>query len=187
MAHQLLGMGEKVGLLCGLNAPVPLYLERLREQLKEPPPDLQARVSRLKQRVSVPGLKGKALSLVRTVTGAIAWRWQRLRVRYRRLQYRYYLAMRWPVPDRLRRKFFAVIHFDIESQYQPRRYPGRLVLFHAKGLYPDQDLGWTGLAETLEIHEMAGNHRHHRDLLAEPFVGPLARELTACLERASAE
>jgi hypothetical protein len=47
-------------------------------------------------------------------------------------------------------------------------------------------MGWTGLAQALEQHEIAGGqHRSRRDILDEPKVQLLAHQLATCLERAA--
>ena len=62
----------------------------------------------------------------------------------------------------------------------------RVTLFRASkqplGILPDQTLGWGSLLNgCLEIHEIPG--AHHQNILKEPAVRRLARELTACVDR----
>jgi hypothetical protein len=73
-----------------------------------------------------------------------------------------------------------------EQNYAPAFYPGTLALFRGKGLYEnDRDMGWTGLAEQLENHEIGdGGLRSRRDIMNEPLVSLLASQLKVCLERA---
>jgi thioesterase domain-containing protein len=73
------------------------------------------------------------------------------------------------------------------GQYKPREYPGPVVLFRAAGrkVAPDRDprLAWSRLATGgLEIHTVPGDDSGL--MLTEPHVRVLARELTACIERA---
>ena len=74
-----------------------------------------------------------------------------------------------------------------EREYTPTFYPGSITLFRGKGLYDDNpDMGWGGLAGHVEAYEIAGGeHRSRRDILNEPIVGGLARQLASCLEQAA--
>lgn len=77
--------------------------------------------------------------------------------------------------------WFAAVH------YSPQFFPGRVTLFKASSSVRDTryyggDLGWSPLAgEGVEIREVPGSHG---DLLDEPHVQSLAREITDCLARA---
>ena len=72
------------------------------------------------------------------------------------------------------------------KQYQPRVYPGRLILFRAR-MQPlfsahDPDKGWESLAAGgLEIKVVPGNHL---GMLQEPHVKVLAEQLRAYLDEA---
>ena len=62
----------------------------------------------------------------------------------------------------------------------------RVTLFRARkqplGIVRDPTLGWGALLNgQLEIHEIPA---HHQNILKEPAVGLLAKQLTACLDRA---
>ena len=53
------------------------------------------------------------------------------------------------------------------------------------GIVPDPTLGWNGLLKgRLEVHEIPA---HHQNILNKPAVRALAKELTACLDRARTE
>jgi aspartate racemase len=180
MAHRLRERGEEVALVAGLNSPLPSYLDRKRAEVDAP--GLRARAGRPKERERARGVRAKVASLLRAAQRGLAWRLQHLGERLRKAQYRYYVVLRKPVPDGVRRRFFGDLHNQAEAQYQLRPYPGRLVIFHAKGLYPDPDLGWAGMVEDLEVHEIPGHHRDHRDLMAEPHIQALAERMKPCLE-----
>lgn len=69
-------------------------------------------------------------------------------------------------------------------EYQPKPYPGRVILFRASqqpwGIYPDPTLGWGEVGiNDLVIHEVPG---HHGSILFEPRVGKLAKILEGLLE-----
>ena len=68
------------------------------------------------------------------------------------------------------------------QKYCPRPFDGRVTLFWAsKDLRANTDLveGWQTLARGgVDIHEISGTHL---DMIKEPHVADLARQLTACL------
>lgn len=83
---------------------------------------------------------------------------------------------------RLARVFTA--HTHALSNYTPRPYTGRSVLFPADETRADhagdQTLGWgTLLGATLEVYPVSGNHY---TMLAHPHVRQLAERLKGCLD-----
>ncbi|MDQ2921580.1 MAG: thioesterase domain-containing protein [Acidobacteriota bacterium] len=88
-----------------------------------------------------------------------------------------------PIPRLLRN--IEQINFAAARNYVPRVYPGKVTLFLASAdLTASYDLkeGWEALAgEGLEVHEIEGDHIN---IIKEPFVGQLAAELNACLDKA---
>ena len=75
------------------------------------------------------------------------------------------------------------LNFLAAREYLPRIYPGRVALFWASGdLTTSFDLldGWRTLAAGgVDVHEISGNHIN---IVKEPHVGVLAKELRACLD-----
>jgi len=68
------------------------------------------------------------------------------------------------------------------SQYQPRPYPGRVLLFQRNarpvGRYRDPDYGWGELVGELEIQNVPGAHV---DMFLQPGVEIVAEKLDGCL------
>jgi amino acid adenylation domain-containing protein len=68
--------------------------------------------------------------------------------------------------------------------YKSSYYDGTVTLFNASerdpALIPDPHYGWVGLARTIEIHDVPGNHD---TMLTEPNVSALAQRLNDCLLR----
>ena len=64
-------------------------------------------------------------------------------------------------------------------------YPGTLILFRGRGLYEDDpNMGWEGLAATLENYEIGERRlRSRRDIMNEPLVGLLATQLDGCMAK----
>jgi thioesterase domain-containing protein len=73
-------------------------------------------------------------------------------------------------------------NLDALDRYRQKYYPGKVTLFNAierdPGVLPDPFYGWTGLAQEIEIHEVAGNHD---TMLAEPNVSSLAAAIRKVL------
>src|SRR4029077_10008106 len=90
-------------------------------------------------------------------------------------------SLRDPLPRHLREVEAA----NVASRYgyQPKPYPGRIVLFRASrqplGIHEDPTLGWAGMAaKGLEVYALSG---YRAALIFEPLVGALAAQLKACL------
>ena len=75
--------------------------------------------------------------------------------------------------------------FQAQADYKPQPYPGRVILFRSShkplGQVSDPRAGWsTYAAQGLEICEITGNHEN---ILLEPQVRLVARQLRACLDQ----
>lgn len=68
------------------------------------------------------------------------------------------------------------------DMYRSAYYPGKVILLNAQekdpGILPDPNYGWTGMADDIEIFEVAGNHD---TMLAEPNVSTLATTIRKVL------
>ena len=74
-------------------------------------------------------------------------------------------------------------NYTAALQYEPREYPGRIVLLRARSQpvfgHHEDDLGWDPLAaEGVECHVVPGNHE---SILREPYVRRLADTLIRTL------
>jgi acyl transferase domain-containing protein/thioesterase domain-containing protein/aryl carrier-like protein len=74
-------------------------------------------------------------------------------------------------------------------RYEALPYSGRITMFRATtplsfiDMPTDRELGWGPLAEAgVEVHEISGTHR---DIMQEPNVGNVAREVSRCLAAAN--
>lgn len=196
MAHQLESQGQAIGLLASINGTAPGYA-------MTPPgvaaiPMISAEVSHEAGafRQLQPREKwASALKLLARSARRVAFylfRISRLHGAYWRL---ISLAMKHyrsrqphqPLPARIRNRFFLYNTFWAEKEYRPRPYAGRLVIFRAKGLYHDPLLGWGKLVTGgIEVHEIPGAHRDHRNIVEEPAVGTLAEQVRKLLLSQSA-
>ena len=96
---------------------------------------------------------------------------------------RAFLGLGLKVPQSLRTMYVVRMINQAEQNYSPKQYPGTLALFRGRGLYENDPLmGWDGLAATLETYEIGdGGLRSRRDIMNEPLVGLLAKQLSDCL------
>jgi len=121
----------------------------------------------------------------------LRWRWnvgmRNWRSRIHMAACRMFLALGIPIPQALRTMYVVRMINATESRYAPRPYSGVLTLFRGKGLYEDDpNMGWDGLAARIENHEIGdGGLRSRRDIMNEPLVAVLARELDGCMRDAN--
>ncbi|MCA1581696.1 MAG: phosphopantetheine-binding protein, partial [Acidobacteria bacterium] len=186
MARQLRAAGETVGLLVSLDGGAPHY-----DYSRDPAPPgstasaaSSSRIAReWKKLASLP--RGRRLAYVKEKIGN-QWISRTMNAQYRVGEW--FRERGRPVPAPLRRIYFLVNHGEAEAKYRPKVYPGRMVIFETAGLFRDRNLGWKDLVGGgLEIHEISGSHRGHRDLLTGEFVKALSGDLTRLLRSAAAD
>jgi thioesterase domain-containing protein len=168
MAHQLLAAGEEVELLAIFNGPSPSWIRKwvwygnqpsqLAKRPRTPPVTKSQRVAR-------------ALHEPRRFGSALARNLARPRVRLS-------LAMGRPLPERIREGFFLGLHHKAEVAYEPKPYPGELLIFYGQGLYEDPELGWGGVAEQpVRTFAVPGEHDNNRKAMQDPGASFLAARL----------
>lgn len=131
---------------------------------------------------TTPPKKGTVSSL--RLVQSFQSRWPKLR---RKLRPRLYFAackalvrLGLKVPQAMRNEYVALALLQAERAYKPKPYPGAITLFQGLGLYgADPDMGWTGLATTIEHIEISdgGSQSLRRDIMDTPLVKLLAKEL----------
>jgi amino acid adenylation domain-containing protein len=166
MAHLLREAGESVELLALLDT----YHPRI--DMRE------ARRRQLRAGISAEGMHyilRRARARLGRHLADLTTRW---RIRWQRLLGRV-------VPVELRDYWLTQAFFRAELRYDPRPYPGPLFVLRAREVLPlsahiGSDLGWSGLAEGLDAHEVPGNHE---TFVLEPNVQEVASILNARLEK----
>lgn len=160
MAQQLRAAGESVALLASFDGVARGY--RI---------DATHGLDALRPRTRFEAVRSRAITNVKNARN-------RALLRYRR----------WrgggPVPVIFRhlRSYFHVNNHLALVTYRPEIYAGAMHVFMAHGRYADVRLGWDRWIDGPVItHEIAGELRRHRDLLAEPMVSLVARELAPLL------
>ena len=178
MARQLRSRGQSAELVAMFSAPLRFHrVARRQRHLPEAANNKSSRWSRL---LKSPGQ-------------ALRWRFvsslRALRSWVHMTTCQFFLKLNLRVPQSLRTMYVVRMINHAEQNYRPGPYAGRISLFRGKGLYEDDPrMGWDGLAESIEEHEIGdGGLRSRRDIMNEPLVGLLARQLESCMERASTE
>jgi aspartate racemase len=184
MACQLHAAGEKVALLALLDA-YPAGYFKLLPGSGSP----SQRVHRLLRKVSSHKQNLKPLNAaakLQYVLGKLQFAPAKAKHKIYRRAYKIYRGIGRPLPEVLRN--IEELNFAAVKDYVPRVYPGRATIFLASddltAAY-DVEEGWQDLlAGGLEKIRVPGNHL---DIIKEPHVRVLARELKACLDRVEAE
>lgn len=174
MAQQLRQQGERAPLVAMFSAPLRFHRMTSRHGHKA---QAKAPSSRFARLLSSPA-------------ATLRWRWKSfsrsVRSRLHMAACRLFLTMGLPIPQTLRTMYVVRMINATESRYAPKPYAGVVTLFRGKGLYEDdRSMGWEGLAESIESHEIGdGGLRTRRDIMNEPLVGLLAQRLDACIAAA---
>ncbi len=184
MACQLKAAGEEVALLALLDAYPAGYFKLLPGS-----GSLGQRVQRVFRKLQSHGQNLNQLSGVAKLeylAGKLRFAPAKARHKIYRRAYKLYRRIGRPLPAVLRN--IEELNFAAVKDYVPKVYPGQATLFLASddltAAY-DVEEGWQGLvAGGLEKIRVPGNHL---DIIKEPHVGVLARELRASLDRAQAE
>ena len=175
MAHQLRGEGERVAFLGSFDGAAPGYAGG----------NSGARDS-VRSRAALHWAKLRSLSLSARVVYFVKRVRSRSKSAFRALVTAFCLAARRPLPPWIRQDFFLFSNQRAEWAYVPRVYPGRMVIFESQGSFRDVQLGWGELlAEGLEIHEIPGEYRNHRDLMTGDFIREITGRLKQCLRSAT--
>ena len=174
MAQQLLSQGEQTSLVAMFSAPLRFHRASRPAKIKT---------------ASTGETPSRWSRLLRSPGQALRWRIISFGRRFRSWLHittcRLFLSLGLRVPQSLRTMYVVRMINEAEKQYAPQFYPGTLSLFRGKGLYEeDSDMGWSGLAKRLENFEIGdGGLRSRRDIMNEPLVGALAKQLAICLEQ----
>lgn len=187
IAQKLHQNGEETGLLALFDTNSPSYPKLLKETTNLRKMAYQFARRFQHHRDSLIGLKGsKRLAYIVSRAKKLQLKYHRkVRDNYLKLVRSFYFKL-------LGRKALPGRYIQIENRirsanrrYRPQKYPGKITLFRASnqplGIIPDPTLGWEGIPAELEIHEVPG---HHGSIVAEPYVGTLAKSLTECIELA---
>ena len=160
MAQQMLAMHERVACLILLDTPLPRQYWSLRFYLANLGPRLRAHIERI--------TSNSIMQSINHYTRRLRRRWERLRKIAPDLA---------SAPKSAR---VAMATSMMMSQWRPEFYPGHLIVFCCAGtklssLYKD-------LTADLDSHLLSGDHAN---MVNQPHVSILARDLSTCLAKAS--
>jgi len=94
-------------------------------------------------------------------------------------------GMAYALPPSLRIPYIEAVHHRARRSYVPQVYPGRVVIFTTEGGPRDPRSVWGRLATGgLDVYAVPG--RHTEIVFNELHIQGLAKQLTACLDRAQA-
>ena len=178
MARQLGREGERAALVAMFSAPLRFHRRNSHRASGS-------------SALNVPKAGNRFMRLLTAPGEALRWRWnvgmRNWRSRIHMATCRMFLALGIPIPQALRTMYVVRMINASEYCYAPRPYSGVLTLFRGKGLYEDDpNMGWDGLAARIENHEIGdAGLRSRRDIMNEPLVAVLARELDGCMRDAS--
>jgi thioesterase domain-containing protein len=176
MAQQLRALGEQTPLLALFSAPL---------RFNRPPRPVQRQAAAPRR-----SAREKLLRLLRSPARAVAWR-------LRAVGFALYatlhqstcdalLALGLKVPQAMRTLYVARTLGAVERAYAPTLFPGRVTLFCGRGQSDDDpNLGWEGLAQQIDVCEIGlGGPNDRREIMNEPLVGLLAKQLSEQLDAA---
>jgi acyl carrier protein len=176
IAQQLTAAGEQVQLLASFNGPSPIWIKRWvwygnqpSQRAKHPPKPKLTRGQRIGRLLREP-------HRLKTFFGRM---WA--------LPYtRFALRTGRPIPERVRESYFFKLHHIAEVTYEPKPYPGEMLIFYGDGLYDDPELGWSGLAEG-GIHAFGVPDAEHdnRQAMREPGASFMAGHIREYLASAA--
>jgi thioesterase domain-containing protein/aryl carrier-like protein len=169
MVRQLHAAGEETAVLVVFNGPTAEALQqRVRDQRARTAP--RGAYRKLRRRAALAYMDGRRRVTEVRRDGEI---------RLARLRHR-------PLGPRFLRAFYKSRCRHLEQHHRTAPWSGRVVVFLGRGLYEDGALGWRRHGGTVVVHEIAGEHRNQRTLMAEPHASVVARILTEELRRAAA-
>jgi amino acid adenylation domain-containing protein len=185
MAHRLRSNGEAVNLLAMFNGPSSTWL-RMYGGIGGQPSRRARRAARAAARLP---LRRRVVNVLRSREKIGRWihhgLWRAERSFDKPLA-RISRTFDWPLPERVRERYFLATHRRAELSYQREPYEGQIIMFSGAGLYDDPTLGWSELATEGVVTEVVpGNHRDNRDVMREPYVSDVAEKLVSYLHQHS--
>jgi amino acid adenylation domain-containing protein len=186
MAQQLTRNGQKVALLVSFNGVSPTY-GRLSSIVEF---KSTGRFQRVIEKVfshlnyiTKLSLKEKILYISNKVKMQILGRmggfFFLLKFKAYELMFKLYLLRKQKAPETISRKYVAQSLEILQANYKPKPYEGSMVVFRSPGIFSkDSYLGWKSFVKgEIKTIDIPGAHEWRRDILNEPHVQILAKEL----------
>lgn len=175
IAGQLVQAGQKIAFLGSFNgiAPAQQYSVGLSSFLRMYPTDSPKNIALYPLRISKFLLRRYSLIAYYAIV-----------FKARGIAYDFYSENGRVMPDSLRRQYVVDALDKALKKYQPKTYPGQLVIFRSPKLFKTPHLRWKKfIAGGMKIHDMPGDYKNRRFMMYEPYVGALAEELKKYLDQ----
>jgi len=95
-----------------------------------------------------------------------------------------FVALRLPMPHRIRYDYVRQVMEETAEKYVPGKYSGTLTIFRAniqpEGIVPDPYLGWEGHSERIELVDVVGTHN---SIMKKPDLGELLKHVQVYLAK----
>jgi len=187
MAQQLTYEGEKVALLATFNGISPMYgyisNTNIINRKKGIFQWLLAKASYHLSYVSNLNLREKILYIPKRLRGQVLRKLPPLFLfvafKVCGLVFKLYLLFKQNVPGTLARIYIGYSLGILQFNYKPKPYKGSMVVFRSPGIFnKDSYLGWKNFVDgEIKTIDIPGIHETRRDILNEPYVRILAKEL----------
>jgi len=190
MAQQLTNEGQKVALIANFNGISPIYgrssnvtnIENSGTSKR-----LFAKISCHLNYIAKLSLKEKVSYIFKKlkfqIFSKLSGPFFLLRFKLYGLMFKLYFVCKQKVPGSIARRYTAESLYILQCKYKPKPYQGSMVIFRSPGIYDkDAYLGWKYFVKgEIKTFDIPGEHKSRRDILNEPFVQSLAKELETFL------
>ncbi len=195
MAHQLTNEGQKIALLANFNGISPTYLNTFRAaKIVTPQKNIFVKTSSqlnhiaklpFKEKVGYVSKKivKKGVHKAKKPVYHLVKLFFNLKYQLNGLIFKTCILFKRKVPSKIANAFVDHSLFMLQLKYKPKLYLGSMVTFRSPGIFKDPYLGWENLIEDeIKTFEVPGAHQTRRDIMNEPYVGFLAKELKNFLD-----
>ncbi|GAA4310206.1 amino acid adenylation domain-containing protein [Mucilaginibacter gynuensis] len=185
MAQQLQQQGQEVALLANFNGISPYYRRPAPASVtneNKPQPSRLDKISRHLNNIKELNWKGKFDYIAKRfwVQAKSKLMGPVFVVNYKvsGALFKLYLNTKHKAPDVLARKYTGNSLYILQCSYRPKTYNGKMVVFRSPDIYTVPHLGWkTLITNGIKAISIPGEHESRRDILNEPYVQHLAKEL----------
>ncbi len=201
MAQQLTLQGEKVALLANLNGISPTYNPASNRQNAGTNGTSQgvfAKASNHLNGIAKLSLMEKVIYISKKLKRQVIYKLRRLFYLVRnkamvllttahilliKLVCNLYFLFKQKIPERIARFYVGYLLYELQTNYKPKAYAGSMAIFRSPGLYTEPTLGWKSFVQgEIKTFDIPGMHIRRKEIMNEPFVQFLAKELKNCLD-----
>jgi aspartate racemase len=189
MAQQLTKQGEKIALLANFNGITPFYQrpENLNIDSNGTQASLYKQLQYYWNNVEELSLKHKLIYMLKKLKAVVVhkirtWYFTFLYIVYRVISNMYNIAGR-AQPKNIAKSYTGLSLYKMERKYKLKPYKGSMIIFRSPRIFSTPHLGWKTLVEGgIKTINIPGEHKGRRDIMNEPHVKSLAKELKVFLK-----